>query len=242
MRRPSEYKRAYKACEACRRTKRECELQPTVSETTCVRCCRERRTCLFPERRSTKRAKVAQVCQRSQDPMSPHADHRQQQVSASSNGDAMIGISASFPDAVQPASANPSADQRMAGSPAFGEAQPWQTGLPSDRRARLQSDAGNFSDNLAKTMVTSSKDAIGLLFQAAEQNESDSRSNDEDDDPAGLQLASRDGFSDAASPLMYCEAQLPPQLSKETLALWNQHRFVVQGWFSAMEAISYLQL
>ena len=106
---------------------------------------------------------------------------------------------------------------------------------------------GDLSDTLAKTVVTSSKDAIGLLFQAAEQHDTDSRSEDDDDDndndnDAGNFSARRDGVSETTSPLMYSEAQLPPQLSEESLALWKRHRFVVQGWFSAVEAISYLQL
>lgn len=96
------------------------------------------------------------------------------------------------------------------------------------------------SKNLAKTMVTSSRDAIGLLFEAADQNEDDFRSDNDETMPTPT--ASRDNLSGATSPYMHFDAQLPPQLSQETLALWNRHRFVVQGWFTALEAISYLQL
>ena len=116
--------------------------------------------------------------------------------------------------------------------------------LPAQEPALLQ--RGDFSDTLAKTVVTSSKDAIGLLFRAAEQSDTDSRSEDDDDnnddDSAGTFSARWDGVSETTSPLMYSGAQLPPQFSEESLALWKRHRFVVQGWFSAVEAISYLQL
>lgn len=101
-------------------------------------------------------------------------------------------------------------------------------------------DHGDLSESLAKTMVTSSKDAMGFLFQAAAQNDVDSRS--DDDDLTGGPSNPQDALSDAASPELYPQAQLPPHVSKETLGLWNKHRFVVQGWYSASEAIAYLQL
>lgn len=102
---------------------------------------------------------------------------------------------------------------------------------------------GDLSESLAKTMVTSSKDAMGLLFQAADQPENDSTSDDdESEEPMDVIPAGRDGKSDATSPLLSSESRLPSQFSEEKLALWNRHRFVVQGWFSAHEAISYLQL
>lgn len=55
----SVYKRAYKACESCRKGKSRCEVDPTLPDTSCIRCRRERRQCVFPAQRSTKRAKTA---------------------------------------------------------------------------------------------------------------------------------------------------------------------------------------
>lgn len=107
---------------------------------------------------------------------------------------------------------------------------------------------GDLHTDMVKTFVTSSSDAMGLLFQAAEQNDSDSDTDDgarnaRETGPASAARRLGEDFSDAAtSPWMSTEAQLPPQLTKETLALWNKHRFVVQGWFSAFEAISYIEL
>ena len=62
---PGVYKRAYKACEGCRKAKSKCELQPALSDhPSCIRCHREQRPCVFPLQRSTKRAKAASLARR----------------------------------------------------------------------------------------------------------------------------------------------------------------------------------
>ena len=245
------YKRAYKACEACRRGKSKCELQPTLSDSVCVRCCRERRQCIFPLQRSTKRPRTAKDAGEAlSDPL--RTDSRSQ--FDSSSGQASQQASGNRNDsstAVRNGITTPVARSLRTHGDAGHHPSPRRH--PASDNGELHEPAqaptgppeqtpgsGDLSETLAKTMVTSSKDAIGLLFQAAHSNDADSKS--DEDEPARVVQGSWEGTSDAASPLMYSEAQLPPQLSKETVALWNKHRFVVQGWFSAHEAISYLQL
>lgn len=60
--RPSGFKRTYKACEACRRTKAKC-VRDELSQ-VCFKCKREQRECVFPAARSTKRAKLSHVSAR----------------------------------------------------------------------------------------------------------------------------------------------------------------------------------
>lgn len=50
------FKRAYKACEVCRKNKAKCEIESAA--TSCLRCQREQKDCVFPAQRSTKRAKT----------------------------------------------------------------------------------------------------------------------------------------------------------------------------------------
>lgn len=98
----------------------------------------------------------------------------------------------------------------------------------------------DYESDVVHTVVSTSHDALGLLFKAVEQHvEADdgrARSapdlNDEDNSPAtvssirGLPIAT----SRLASP------------SQAVLALWKQHRFVRQGWLSPVEAATYVEL
>jgi hypothetical protein len=205
------FKRAYKACEACRRTKNKCEVNG--DSVACTRCVRERRECVFPLTRSNKRA-------------------RRSSYGTSSSNNVSIAPSARMS---QPGPTS---------GTATGSAEHEQRAMP-DRAQQTRPD--DLQTEVVKTFVTSSNDAMGLLFQAAEENESDS---DTDRDASNGRVGNsmntfqrRDDFSDAAaSPWISSEAQLPPQLTRETLAVWNKHRFVMQGWFSAFEAISYVEL
>jgi len=89
----------------------------------------------------------------------------------------------------------------------------------------LQSD-------VLQTVVTSSRDAVGLLFRAAEQNDSDSS----DEHTARDDLARENVLGSV------CSMPSPALASNETLSLWQQHRFVRQGWFTSLEAVSYIEL
>ncbi|KAK5169338.1 zinc finger transcriptional activator [Saxophila tyrrhenica] len=220
---PGTYKRAYKACEACRKTKSKCELQPALSGSAC---------------RSNKRARGAKrnIDAATQGDIGAAAPN---EVSAPDT--ACVGEKANAGDGDGRVLLNEDSNVVLDGMPT---SDPRQHAPTAQERVTEPPIPGDISNNLAKTMVTSSKDAIGLLFQAADQIDTDSRSDDDDEDddsPADHLSASHNGTSDAATPLMHMERRLPPQLSNETIALWNKHRFVVQGWFSAFEAISYFE-
>ena len=94
---------------------------------------------------------------------------------------------------------------------------------------------------MVQTVVSSSKDALGLLFKAAEQQETDS------DEQADNPPAAR-AYDSPASALTsnVNVSMIPPSTlsrpSKAVVELWNQHRFVRQGWFSAVEAVTYVDL
>lgn len=90
-------------------------------------------------------------------------------------------------------------------------------------------------DQVVQTVVASSSDAVGLLFGAA--GSSDSESSDE--------LGNKDD-NDVAAGQSTIDNILCPRLnvhepvSPDILDLWNQHRFVRQGWFTALEAAAYV--
>jgi hypothetical protein len=95
-----------------------------------------------------------------------------------------------------------------------------------------------YDADVVHTVVSSTKDALGLLFKAAEHQESDS---DDPDDPT-LAVGPRDSPASAHTsyvhvPVVPCRLSKP---SKSVIDLWNKHRFVRQGWFSATEAVTYI--
>lgn len=108
-----------------------------------------------------------------------------------------------------------------------------------------------------RTVVSSSNDALGLLFEAVEQEQNGSFSGD----LQALETNTDGGYPDGShashhpaqhvSPYSVMSTASKPgpilqeQLSSATpeiLRLWNRCRFVKQGWFTAREAITYIDL
>ena len=92
---------------------------------------------------------------------------------------------------------------------------------------------------LIDAVVSSSKDALGILFNAAEQNESDD---------SDVQVDARTYESPGSALTLgrhQLAAPLPSALSSPSqsiIDIWKRHRFVLQGWFTAVEAITYIDL
>ena len=95
-----------------------------------------------------------------------------------------------------------------------------------------------YDDGVVQTVVSSSKDALGLLFQAAEEEDTD-----DSDDPIVIS-----GAPDHTSPTSTTAQHpgiTPSRLSRptrEVVDLWEEFSFVRQGWFSATEAVTYIDL
>lgn len=92
-------------------------------------------------------------------------------------------------------------------------------------------------------VVRSSDDAIGLLFSAAEEVDSEKEHGE------GHDQSNRPGQFIGGSPFStWSSNAVSPGKTKlchasaENIAHWSQHRFVRQGWFSAREAITYIDL
>lgn len=108
-------------------------------------------------------------------------------------------------------------------------------GDASALREESLSRADDLQDHVVQTVVASSSDAVGLLFRAAECSDSEGNDSAGNRDVRVLQAPS------------VCTSILSPGLNTsepvaaEIVELWNQHRFVRQGWFTAREAIAYLQ-
>lgn len=105
--------------------------------------------------------------------------------------------------------------------------------------ARANTGTEGYESDVVHTVVSTSHDALGLLFKAVEQHveADDGRARsapelNENDSPATV--SSIRGLLIAPSNLAS-----PPQA---VLDLWKQHRFVRHGWLSPIEAASYIEL
>jgi hypothetical protein len=101
---------------------------------------------------------------------------------------------------------------------------------------------------MMRTVVASGNDALNILFEAATAQE-DSQADTSPDSAIG---ASSTGQSQGLTPGNYDAAFesvtrviRPVQLSnvaQETLNIWEACRFVKMGWFTAREAVTFIDL
>lgn len=103
-----------------------------------------------------------------------------------------------------------------------------------------QNANASFHSDIARTAVASPNDARALLFKAADQQDTD----DSDDQP--VYTIDVDQTSPASASTSNTKIFLPvvtlSQITEEDVNLWKQHRFVRQGWFTAQEAVTYIDL
>ena len=108
--------------------------------------------------------------------------------------------------------------------------------VPQTRHSTINADLNN---DVIRTIVSTSADAMGLLFKAAEQD--DQETGQEQQESSMPMLVDQSPLSaltyDTSSPTAHLSVP-----SREVLDLWNMHRFVRQGWFDAREAVTYIDL
>lgn len=94
------------------------------------------------------------------------------------------------------------------------------------------------ADTVMRTLVSSGNDALRLLFRAAEQREAES--------PRHLASISQASQGDFTSPGNLTSITTEPvqrsQATAEVLEVWDAFRFVKMGWFTAEEAVTYMDL
>lgn len=275
-----QYKRAYKACMACRNSKSKCET--TSDGLSCVRCAREQKQCVYPAARYLKKRKSAREssegCKARRlygsdsalesllmgqqesvlEAEQSAALHRRgpragssdlindQQNHADHTGGTDLGRNltnkpilrssiTSFPSTashgVGGLEAGGPQSVGASSTPAHGHGQ-----VPQTQRSTINADLNN---DVMRTIVSTSADAMGLLFKAAEQDVQET--GQEQQESSMPMLVDQSPLSaltcDTSSPTVHLSVP-----SREVLDLWNQHRFVRQGWFDAREAVTYIDL
>lgn len=104
---------------------------------------------------------------------------------------------------------------------------------------------------MMRTVVTSGNDALNILFEAATAQDQGDNSNGSTPkrvaDPAsakGVTPQNRN-YGSPASFEPVPKVKRPVAISgasKETLAVWQACRFVKMGWFTAKEAVTFIDL
>lgn len=115
---------------------------------------------------------------------------------------------------------------------------------PNPTNAALcASDAMDITDSIG----SSTEETLALLFRAAEQHTEDVENDLDVNQPMEDYTIRHPNTVDTADSIQTpMNATYPASKmsapSQETLCLWNKNRFVRQGWYSAREAATYVEL
>ncbi|KAF2855269.1 C6 transcription factor-like protein [Plenodomus tracheiphilus IPT5] len=231
---PEDFKRAYKACINCRQRKAKCilgtgpdggELKPP-----CQRCKREMRECVFRSERSwVKRRKPGEARDNEEEePVRPHSG----------------SISNVQPSPVH-RSSNSAHGFTPGHSPHMSNHRP-DIISPHSHLRRISSAQGDLAHSVMRTVVSSGSDALNLLFEAAHHRDAMDSEQQTGSQAYETPRSGPTGYENGvpSSPFHTFRAQ-PVQMSTpspETLKTWTLCRFVQMGWFSAHEAVTYVDL
>jgi hypothetical protein len=104
------------------------------------------------------------------------------------------------------------------------------------------SDA-NIGKDVMRTVVASSKDALGLLFRAAEQQDASDDALEHPERRSSLHAndSPASALTSGAVPAPFPASALSSP-TQAVIDIWDTFRFIRQGWFSPREAVTYIDL
>ena len=220
-------KRAYQACNRCRKRKARCILaEPALGGAIfCLRCKRERKECTFTVDRSEKTPR--------------------QRLRQSVNSQATIP-NVDPPATVVPGTGAPlwSRTDSVGRQGSIGQANPAVGHLP------VESPLSDLTERITHTMVSNQTDALNLLFEAAEVYHTNDASGRQDADDSGAAHTIPDAISANAgnfeSPGNTGRWAVPAypvsQCSQETVDIFSRLKCVKKWWLTAQEAAMYVDL
>ncbi|KAF2119028.1 hypothetical protein BDV96DRAFT_369743 [Lophiotrema nucula] len=234
---PEDFKRAYKACINCRQRKAKCILSagPDGGELKppCQRCRREMRECVFRSERSwVKRRKPGET----------NSQDGENGATAGNSGPMQSGQPERTPTSIHRPSITDPRTVTPVDSPHAMRVDNDSTLSPTGRLRRISTSQPDLQNRVMRTVVSSGNDALNLLFEAAHHRDAIDAQEQSASQPYETPQ-SRTTIQDPSSPFTF-RAQ-PVQMSQpspETLKVWTSCRFVQMGWFSAHEAVTYVDL
>lgn len=238
----SSVKRGYIACDGCRSRKVRCVLG---SKPPCAKCQREHRECVFRTQqhktgRHRELPKWAQGRGVGQEEGSPEGESYDEVSPASQpptryDDSSTAGTVSSLPQQRQ--TQQPQHDQGLQHSTLT-------PGGASSTRSERQADDAVSNDRVMTAFLTRPSDALDVLFDAAQPRPSSHRQQSQPSQPgllnAGLSFPGIiAGVVSEGGQVSVSHLSRP---SDDVLDLWDRFRFVRQGWFTAQEAVTYLDL
>lgn len=230
-RRSQPLKRSYVACIPCRTRKVKCIIQ---SQPPCAKCEREHRECRFDvHERSWKHRDTPKWAGKATDNISTEKSE------ASTTAEPALPSSDPYRQQSLPAfsetSTSPTGAQQAA-SPSFQapivlDHTTTPTIVPRDDTANSASPS--FTDRVVSSMVTGPGDALEILFDAAKVGNASSL-------PMGQPHGVLPQLEFTSHPIPVVSQLSYPH--DDVLDLWDRCRFVRQGWFTAQEAVTYIDL
>jgi hypothetical protein len=232
---PDDFKRAYKACINCRQRKAKCilgtgpdggELKPP-----CQRCKREMRECVFRSERSwVKRRKPGDG-----------RDEEQEEVAVTqTDASTIVRPSPIQRPSISAHGATPMHSPRINGSQRSDTFSPTAHHL-----RRVSTSQPGLAHAVMRTVVSSGSDALNLLFEAANHRDAMEHQEQTGSQAYETPRSGPSGYEGVPSSPFHTFRAQPVQMSTpspETLKIWTSCRFVQMGWFSAHEAVTYVDL
>ena len=262
------HKRTYQACIPCRRRKVRCDLGPVDDphEPPCVRCRRESKECFFSATRRKRKADGGEDIEGGDDDVEDDYAARNRRRSTlpatrSAGQGQAVGLqhvhSSAISDSQSVTPPSQGYGSASNGPPLFPD-----SGVDS----KDQEVTNETAAELFRTPIHNPGDALHLLFEAAGRSgdldhdisqvghdlaPQSARPQTSTRSPSG-QHGTKPGFhstsrehavdinGQAANPSIIQEVKHDPQDLRCALKAWSRLRFVRAGWFTAREAVSYI--
>ncbi|KAJ5173249.1 hypothetical protein N7492_005842 [Penicillium capsulatum] len=229
------YQRTYKACIPCRQRKAKCDLGAGPDGLPigppCARCRREMRECVFPEKRAWERSrKRARSMEDDELDLSPRLD---QEPSVHPPGAKQHSGQSQYHDAISPfqqswafsgGQSSPQNDHRTQIEVSPGSA-PLQLYL-----GKLD-DADGTTAHQDENSLDESSPAIGASSRSGASHQKERGTSSNLESPATFERV----------PRSICTVNIS-EATQDVLQVWEACRFVRMGWFTAAEAVTFIDL
>lgn len=110
----------------------------------------------------------------------------------------------------------------------------------SDNVSPTNSQDNILSETVLRTIVSNESDALRLLFRAAEQSDAQSPRPSTTDSQKSPVIKDHPSFTNSTSAATGTAQRRA--ISPSVTEVWNAFRFTKMGWFTAEEAVAYMDL
>ncbi|KAF4431498.1 ARO80-positive transcription regulator of ARO9 and ARO10 [Fusarium acutatum] len=236
-RRVRDFRRGYHACELCRKKKIRCIVdKPGAS---CLRCQREVKECVFSDERSHRKRNKT-INRRGSSEQAPGSEHG---ITMASTSPAQVSLSQNtFTD-------EPSQMLDNSNDLTFPDISiSVRSGLPEHQQQAVMNEASPSisstgpAGEITTTLVSNGNDALRLLYQPAIENANKEGASPSNQGRHTLRRTAETSSPGTTASIMTSRPNPISPNSLSPLTVWRAFRFVRMGWFTAEEAVKYVDL